>query len=93
VKNLDIVMQLLADKLKMFTNWSEMTLNYEKIVERYLKLNGVLGSSIPRCEIFSLQWKKLPWWPSCVPNENKKVFMDGVSNKYDAMSILTMKGI
>jgi len=34
--------------------WSEMTLNYWRVVERYPKLNGVVGGPILVCEIFSL---------------------------------------
>ena len=37
--------------------------------------------------------KNYPGGPAVFQNEKKKMFMDGVSNKYDAMNILTMKGI
>ena len=36
----------------MNQTWSEMTLNYQKIMKRYPKPNGTVGSSIPDYEMF-----------------------------------------
>ena len=38
----------------MLRIWSEMTLNYQVIVERYPFSNEMVGSSIPHYKFFSL---------------------------------------
>ena len=47
-----------------------MTLNYQMIVERYLKPNGVLGGSIPGSEIFSLATWHYSSHVATVPKKN-----------------------
>ena len=41
-------------ELHLRRRWFEMTLNHQVIVERYPFMNGVVGGSISRYEIFSL---------------------------------------
>ena len=41
---------------------SEMTLNYQMMVERYPNLKEEVGGSTPDCEISSLLDKKLARW-------------------------------
>jgi hypothetical protein len=56
----------------MNQTWSEMTLNYQKIMKRYPKPNGTVGGLIPDYEMFpSLDEKNLPRWSraSCVPKQ------------------------
>ena len=45
---------------EMVTVWSETTLNYWMIVERYPNLKEEVGGSIPDCEISSLLDRNLP---------------------------------
>ena len=51
----------------IFGEWSEMTLNYWRVVERYPKSNGVVGGSNHGCEIFPLLDEK-----HVKKNKNKK---------------------
>jgi hypothetical protein len=46
----------------MSGNWSEMTLNYRMVVERYPNLKEGIGGSNPDCEISSLHDVKLVRW-------------------------------
>ena len=40
--------------MKLILTWSDMTLNYRMMVERYLNLKEEVGGLIPGCEISSL---------------------------------------
>lgn len=53
--------------LKFLPLWSEMTLNYRRIVESYPKLNGVVDSLILGHEIFQVE-KLSTWSTSCLLN-------------------------
>ena len=59
------------------TNWSEMTLNCWRIVERCPKPNGVVGSLIRGREIFSLLMDILARWPCAtyVPPKKTSLFI------------------
>jgi len=62
------------------SNWSETTLNYWMMVERYPNLKEEVGGSIPACEISSLLDEKLAKWSTtscalalaCRPSVSKK---------------------
>ena len=47
---------------KLELNWSEMTLSYQMMVERYPNLKEEVGGSNPGCEISSLLDGKLARW-------------------------------
>ena len=55
--------------------WSEMTLNYCMMVERYPNLKEEVGGSIPGCEISSLLHKflTLAYQPSISNKQTKKL--------------------
>ena len=61
-------------------SWSEMTLNYQMMVEKYPNLKEEVGGSIPDCKIFSLLEEKYAKWSiascalalTCRPSFSKK---------------------
>jgi hypothetical protein len=62
------------------SNWSETTLNYRMMVERYPNIKEEVDGSIPACEISSLLDEKLAKWSTascalalaCWPSVSKK---------------------
>ena len=69
--------------------WSETTLDYRMMVERYPNLKEEVGGSIPRCEISSLLDGKLAEWSttSCALTLS---YRPSVSKKKEKENRITM---